>query len=379
MANHKVGYVLGGIALIVFVAWAVGAFNNVNVNYQNNNMQNQNQNQYQNSPPPQPQPQPQPNGQVTPTAYVGQLNINLIERLAEDNTTPLTEGTNLATTYYKSLDGQHFQVIGSGTGGSITIDPAMGGIFYVGVAVPSGQNFLVAPKTIADSSLNPSVATYDFMDVAGLGQKVWVFQINLASARLPPIQGGQTAPTLTLYLNAYGYAAATINSPADIVNQPTGTDKTQTIYWILSGTNKDAVPISEVDVTVNSTVTSKYDEGLFFVSVPNYGNVYLNQMNKQIVGSTSVYQWKFQGGTSTTFGQPNNTILVKSLKSANYIVVPAQGGVQYNIPVQVATNFSSGDGLSVTLTVYWLQPSQSETSVSDCVKVVTASATGASC
>jgi hypothetical protein len=372
MVTKNQKYALGAIVLIVIGYWALGGFNGVTLN-------NLTVSQQQGVQTPAPAPVTTTTTTTTSTAapYTGQLTISLQERNAMDNSSPVREGSNLITTYYKSLDGVHFYTLGNGNT-TITLDPTMNGIFYASVApATSSQNFIVAPKTIQDPTLNPSVAIYDFMDPTGLGTKSWLFQINLANARLPPIQGGQVAPTLTLYINAYGYAAPTLNHPSGAAaSQATGTDKTNTIYWILTGTNKDAIPISEVDVTVNATSATKYGTGLFFVTIPNVGNVYLSQMNPVIVGSNTTYQYKFQSGLSQTFNQPNSNILVKSLKAANFVVIPAQGGTQISMPVQIDTNFStSADGLQVTLTVFWLQPTQSETSVKDCQRITATGST----
>jgi len=301
-----------------------------------------------------------PTPPTTPTPagtqeFAGQLIINVIHRDALDNAELRTEGVNLVTTFYKSADEINFNTIGSGTGVQITITPDMNSIMYVTETVPTGQDFFVAPQSTSDQNLNPRIIDFFFRDVSADGIKEWVFKIDLRNMDAPI--AGQTASTMSLFVNSFDEGVFTINTPANVTGVGTGSGQQNFIRWEITQPQETASAQFEYEIRINSIDDQKWDRGLSTFEVPNLGVTSLANFDEQESGSDTVYTWKVGTGTAT-------------LDSANYVSTPQNGNEVIPVPFKFVTNLASTDDLGVTLNIKSLDTTQgSNAVVTDTVQV----------
>jgi len=290
---------------------------------------------------------------TTGQEFAGQLTVNVVHRNALDNAEARTEGVNLVTTYYKSFDGVNFFTIGSGTGNTISISDTQDSILYVTSTVPSGQNFFVAPSSTADQNLNPRIIDFGFMDVNNDGTREWWFKIDLRD--MPRPVAGQTASTLSLFINSYTYGASTLNAPANITGIGQASGVQNFIRWEQNVPQTSADPVYEYNIGVDTATTEKWDRGLSTLDIPNVGLINLAEFDEQIQTASVLYRFKI-GDTAT-------------LDNANYVTTAQNGNVVHPIPFKFVTNLANADDLAVTLTLKSLTPSQGTVSVADTVQV----------
>jgi len=288
--------------------------------------------------------------------FAGQLTVNIVHRDALDNAEARTEGVNLATTYYKSFDSVNFFTIGSGTGNTITIDSTQDSILFLTVVVPAGQAFFVAPSSTADQNLNPRIIDFGFMDVNNDGTREWWFKVDLRD--MPDPVAGQTASTLSLFINSYDDGVSTLNSPANISGVGTASGVQNFIRWEQSVQQETADPVYEYTINIDNEATEKWDRGLSTLEIPNVGLVALSDFDEQLQTSDTLYRWKV--GTTAT------------LDNANYVTTAQNGNAVKPIPFKFVTNLASTDTLVVTLTLKSLTSAQGTVSVSDSVSVIEA-------
>lgn len=290
----------------------------------------------------------------TPTGvdFSGVLNVNTIHRDALDNAELRTEGTNLATTWYKSSNEISFFTIGSGTNVDIVIQPDQNSILYAGIQIPAGQNFLFAPSSTADQNLNPRIIDFGFADLTADGVKEFWVKIDLTD--MPKPIGGQTATTLQLFLNSYDYdGALAINAPANITAVGTSSGSQNFIRWEMTVTEETASPQFEYEIRIDSIETEKWERSLSTLTIPNVGIVSLDSFQETVTSIDTLYKW--------TLGS--------NLDTANYVTVPQNGNEIINIPFKFVTNLSGADDLAVKITIKEKTPSQGTNSVTDTVQV----------
>ena len=281
--------------------------------------------------------------------YEGSVTVNLVHRDALDNSESRTEATNLTTTYYKKVGGD-YKAIGSGTGNTIYVDPTISTV-YMGVAVPSGQSYFVAPASTAENN-DRRISGYMFSDVTGDGQREWVFEVDVTGLQ---IQGGQTTPTIDLYIDSYDDGTASISSPADqtAIGQTAGTNNF--IQWEVSlDAVEKADPQYKYEIKINQTDTAMWDAGQSYVDIPNVGKVYLSDMDESQDGTNTYY--KYTLGTT--------------LEDANYVTVGSNDNNAVDITGRISTNFDAdNEGLLVDLKIYSFTSSQGTATASDQVKL----------
>jgi hypothetical protein len=288
--------------------------------------------------------------------FAGQLTVNVVHRDALDNAEARTEGTNLVTTYYKSFDAVNFFTIGSGTGNTITIDSAQDSILYATVTVPSGQAFFVAPSSTADQNLNPRIIDFGFMDVNNDGTREWWFKMDLRD--MPAPVAGQTASTLSLFVNSYDDGVSTLNAPANITAIGTASGVQNFIRWEQTVAQETVDPVYEYTINVDNENTEKWDRGQSNLDIPNIGMVALTDFDEQLQTSDTLYRFKV-GATAT-------------LDNANYVTTAQNGNAVHPIAMKFVTNLATADNLAVTLTLKSLTSAQGTVSVSDIVNLLEA-------
>jgi len=300
---------------------------------------------------------PPPTTVPTGVGFAGQLEMTITHRDALDNSETRTEGTNLATTFYKSFDEVSFFTIGSGSPVTVTIDRAMNSIMYAGIQVPAGQNFFFAPSSTADQNLNPSIIDFGFADLTNDGVKEWWTKVDLTD--LPDPVAGQDSSSLTLFINSYNYdglLAFNTPTPADVTGVGTGGGAQNFIRWEQVVTEETASPQFEYNIRINSTATEKWERSLSTVTIPNIGIVSLDSFDETISNVDTLYKWT-QGS---------------NLDSSNFITVPQNGNEVIPMPFKFVTNLDTADVLSVVITIKEKTPSQGTNSVTDTVLVTEA-------
>lgn len=342
MANgrNNTPFIVLGVVIVavVFAVMFGGSFQGLNVG--------------QDQGVPAPSTTPTPAGTVE---FSGQLIVNVIHRDALDNAEARTEGTNLVTTYYKSADEVLFNTIGSGTGNQLTITPDMNSIMYVTETIPAGQDFFVAPQSTSDQNLNPRIIDFFFRDISNDGIKEWVFKIDLRNMDSPI--AGQTASTISLFVNSFDEGVFTINAPANLTGIGTGSGQQNFIRWEITQPQETASAQFEYEIRINSIDDQKWDRGLSTLDVPNVGIQSLSVFDEQESGSDTVYTWKVGTGTAT-------------LDSANYVSTAQNGNEVIPIPLKFVTNLAGSDDLGVTLNIKSLDTTQgSNAVVTDTVQV----------
>lgn len=285
--------------------------------------------------------------------FAGQLTVNVVHRDALDNAEPRTEGTNIVTTYYKSFDGTNFFTIGSGTGNTISIDSAQDSILYATATVPIGQAFFIAPSSTADQNLNPRIIDFGFMDVNNDGTREWWFKLDLRD--MPAPVAGQTASTLSLFVNSYDDGVSTLNAPANITAVGTGSGVQNFIRWEQTVAQETVDPIYEYTIGMDTASTEKWDRGTSQLDIPNIGVVPLSDFDEQIQTSSVLYRYKV-GATST-------------LDNANYVTTAQNGNAVHPIPFKFVTSLAVADDIAVTLSLKSLTSAQGTVSVADTVQV----------
>jgi len=278
---------------------------------------------------------------LTGAQFTGQLNVIIEHRDALDNQETRTEGVDLATTFYKSLDGINFNSIGDGTSGSITIDSRQDSILYASPRVL--DPFFIAPSSTADPNLNPRITDFAFDDITKDGIREWYFKIDLKD--LPEPVAGQTASTLSLFINSYNFITiATLNSPANITSVPISTGIVNFIRWELTLEQESANAQTEYTIrmvgTGNDAETEQWDIGQSNLEIPNIGMVSLSDFEEFINPNNILYQFKM-GETST-------------LGTANYVTTAQNANTVQPMTFKFVTNFDAGglgDELDVTLSI----------------------------
>jgi len=295
----------------------------------------------------------------TGQGFTGQLTVNVEHRDALDNSETRDEGIDLRTDYYKSPDGVIFSSIGTGTGVTITIDSGMDSILYFTSVVL--DPFFVAPSSTADPNLNPRIIDFGFMDVNNDGTREWWFKVDLRDTPAPV--AGQTASTLSLFINSYNDGVSTLNAPANILNIGNSAGTVTFIRWEQTVAQETVDPVYEYTIQIVKVTgaggTEFWDVGQSTLDIPNIGLVSLADFDEQILASTdTIYRWKV--GTTAT------------LDNANYVTTAQNGNAVHPIPFKIVTSLqdnAQNDNLDVTLTLKSLTSNQGTVSVSDTVRL----------
>jgi hypothetical protein len=271
--------------------------------------------------------------------FEGSVTLNVVHRDALDSAEARTEGTNLATVYYKLVNGVH-KAIGSGSGNTIFVDPTLDRVF-ASVANIAGQSFYVAPASTADPALNPRVKAFDFFDISGDGTKEYVFTLDVTGLKL---QGGQTTPTIDLYVDSFDYSAMTLTSPASQLTIPTTAGTNVFVEWdqTMDAGTETANAQYEYELRFSSIDTALWDRGQSTLTIPNLGTISLAEFSETSDGTDTIYKH--------TLGF--------SLETSNYVTVPQNVQNKADIDLKLVTNFGAGENVNATLTVRSITPEQ---------------------
>ncbi len=299
------------------------------------------------------QTSPTPGDVIGAQTYEGPVTINLVHRNALDSAEPRTEGTDINTNFFKLVNGRHAS-IGSGTGNTVNIDATTNQIF-MGVQVPAGSDLYVAPTSTSDSNLNPRIRGFDFFDITGDGVREWVFTVDMTGLS---IRGGQTTPTVDLFIDSFTSAAPLfVDNPADDLAVSTSSGNRLFIEWDVANTPaiSSAYPLYEVELSINSTQSAKWDRGQSELVIPNLGTLSLGDMERQISGIDTIY--------TSTGGF--------TLAEANFVTIPQNTQNKTDYDLKLVTNFGAAEAYSVELTLRFITPTLGSDEVTDAVVLAT--------
>jgi hypothetical protein len=289
-------------------------------------------------------------GEIGTQQYEGSVTMNVVHRDALDSAEPRTEGDNLATTYYK-LVGGIYKSIGSGTGNTIFVDPTLDRVF-ASVTVLQGEDFYVAPASTADPALNPRVKAFDFFDISGDGTKEYVFTIDVTGLK---IQGGQTTPTIDLYVDSFDYSDITLDDPADQLEISTSSGTNVFVEWDMSMDEgaETANAQYEYELRITGDDTSRWDRGASTLTIPNMGTISLADFTEGSVGDDTKYT------RTLGFGMEN----------ANYVAVPQNVQNKADINLKLVTNFGDDENVNATLTIRSITADQGTDTASNTIQL----------
>ena len=294
---------------------------------------------------------PDRTGEIGEQNYEGSVTINIDHRDALDSAETRTEGTNITTTYYKLVNGV-YKAIGSGSGGTVFVTANLDRIF-VAESIPSGQNYYVAPASTADPNLNPRIKAFDFFDISGDGTKEYVFTVDVTGLK---IVGGQTTPTIDLYVDSYDYSVASLTSPADQSSISTSSGTNVFIEWDLTHVLIESANAQyEYEIKINSTDSAKWDRGQSTLTIPNIGVVALADFVESQDGTNTIYKYTLGFGLNTS----------------NYVTIAQNVQNKTDVDLKLVANFGASENYTVLLTVRTITPSQGSASTNDSVGLTT--------
>ncbi len=286
--------------------------------------------------------------------YEGLVTINVVHSDALDSAESRTEQTNLATTYYKLVNCVYKSIgAGSASGGTtVFIDAGMDRIFTA-VAHVSGQAYYVAPMSTADPAFNKRFVAFDFFDISGDGTKEYVFTTDVTGLT---IVGGQTTPTIDLYIDSYDYSAVTLTAPADQTGIATTAGTKIFVEWDGShATTETANAQYEYEIQINSTNTAKWDRGQSKLILPNVGIVSFADLVESSDGTNTFYKYTLGFGLDT----------------ANYVTIPQNVQNKADYDLTLVANFGSAETYLVQWTIRSITDAQGTASVSDTISLAT--------
>ncbi|MEM2512735.1 MAG: hypothetical protein QXU81_00220 [Candidatus Bathyarchaeia archaeon] len=282
-----------------------------------------------------------------PTDAVGIFDINVIGYNSLDITSPLSLGTNFVCNVFAYRSGGWLMLGGFANGKtSVELTSQDSGCAYIVVEVPSGQSYYVDWATT--KAQNPRVVSVLYEDPDNDGYKEFVFKLDMKN--IPKPASGN--PAVYFYPYFLQYQRPSINSPPDITGVGTAR-AVKYIEWYLTFTNeKRAWAISKVEISVNTTDTTKIT--LSRANIPGVGYLSGDAFGTPVKGTNSL-TWTCNIG--------NN------LYSANYIKLGSNQLNKFDFTVQIECQLSAGDRISVTLTIYGFTTTGTLETIADTVVV----------
>lgn len=181
---------------------------------------------------------------------------------------------------------------------------------------------------------NPRIDTAVYEDPDLDQTPTWVFRVNLLDiANADP----NNVPTLNLRLKFMENAVSADfdQTTLSVANAGTGNHENRiknNIDFVTTSTSNDsgAIGLSQIQVKLNSTEDTTWDENASYMEVPNGASVQrikLSAMDRIDLTSSTTYKFKY--GTD--------------IASANLIVVPKSGDPEVDVPLILFTNFNLAD------------------------------------
>lgn len=287
--------------------------------------------------------QQQPTGYPPPTGVVGMFDVDAKGYNSLDISSVLTENTNFHCYWYAYRGG--WLMLGKGQA-TIELTEVDGG--YVHAVVIRDTDDQLYVDWAETKAKNPRVEAVTFEDVDNNGYKDFIFKINMGNIPKPATGN----PKLYFYPYFLAYEKPTINTPADLTG--VGTAKvTKYIEWYVYFANvKKAFAITKVELTVNTTDTTKLQ--IKSVAVPGMGSISGDMFGAPLRG-TDTLTWSYSFGSN--------------LYNAIYVKYPQNVLNKFYFTNELELDLESADILSYTITIYGLTYDGSLTTITDTVVI----------
>lgn len=283
----------------------------------------------------------------------------------KDQTTARTDGTNLNALFYQLKSDGSYQWKGTSSSNSVTfgLDSTLTKIQAM-LEVPDGQAFLVDLEKTANQSDRIGAVTWADPDKDNTLDPV----IPIDVVGVKPV--GTAAPTLhwTVFLLVDDGTNMDLNDPANTDTDALGTGKQDcAIDWSTQfSANARGALLQKFDITINGTDEGKivpnesyidiiHDAGEERIKLTNSG-IFKNVDNSN---SQIIYEYQFGDG--------------EVADGKLYSIDSNQSVLKADVPVNIKTNFASGDSiLNVTLGMTWMdaqgEPYTEDTDLVICAK-----------
>lgn len=279
-------------------------------------------------------------GTTTPTTSIsGILTSSVAAYDTMNPATTRTLGSDVSVYWYAYRNG--WVLLGTGTGTDLNILSSDNNVIYA-VLSPSSSYYVDYTKI---QQMNTRVQSVDYRDITGSGTQQFVFRLNIGDSPYASGTGKYNMPLFTVYLLTYDTGHA-ISNPSAITSIGNTTVTKFLAWYTTMGTSLKGIGISKIVLIVNSSDTTK--AVIKTVNVPGLGNLAGSSFDQNIQTSQVVYTYKV---SSILYG-------------ADYIQLPTNALNKFDFTTQIQFHLTSGDVLQWTLYIYYLDPTQSLTSVS---------------
>jgi len=295
----------------------------------------------------QPAPPPPPPG---PIYTEGIITTDVAAFDSLDIATSRTVGTNVNVYWYAQRNGQ-WVLLGSGDAADINAEERDRDIIYAVASVPSGQDYYVDYQKIL--SMNSRAQSMEYKDIDGDNVEEWAFRLDIADIPFASGTGKYSLPSFNVYLLTYDTSPTwpTAGRPGDHTGAGT-TKVTKYLEWYTAASaEKKATALSKVVLAVNTSDISKV--ALKKLNIPGVGYLDGSSFDQDVL--TSSIKWTYT--------------ISNLLYGADYIKLPVNTMNKFEFTTAVELDLASGDVLQFTLTIYHLDPTESQQSASDSVNV----------
>jgi len=263
-----------------------------------------------------------------------------------DTTTTRASGTNYKVTWYYYRNGQWIAgPTGQGsTPVSLDVTELDNNYVYAVVTIPSGQSYYVDANKI--KSMNSRCDAVLYQDVTGDLVEDFIFRINIAD--VPVNEKGYIDPDyrMNFYVYLLSYEAPSLTAPSALTGIGTSKVTKFSEFYATFTNTKRAVALCKVEVKYNTTDVTKVT--LKNVNIPGLGNIPGTSFTMSKDGTYTYY----------TYNIGNN------LNSALYVTYGTNQPNKFDFTVTHEFLLSSGDTIQCTLTLYFMTPTSSWTTVS---------------
>lgn len=295
-------------------------------------------------------------GQVGTADYVGPFTATIDNFDALDITETRVDATDIVTTFYRQDASGVFTPLQASTGGSANLNasPELEKLFFSCEPAPA-KDFYCSPADI--ESRNVRVLSFDFFDVNNDRTPEWMFEAD-ATGLGKVGRAGDGNPSIPFTILSFDKATQTLTSGANQTGVGTGIQTSRLKYQLDFATSETAIPHLEYELTFNSSQTQLWQEGTTTLEIPMGDGV----------KSFRLTEFDRDKGTGTT---TYTLDLADDFKDANYVTVCSSCDTNHEIPLVIDTNLqSASDGLTITLEIRSMTPSQGFETVHQNMKIV---------
>lgn len=294
--------------------------------------------------------QPPPSQPPSGTAYTKGIvttDVNAYDSL--DVATARAVGTNVNVYWYAYRTG--WVLLGSGDAADINVEDQDRNTIYAVASVPSGQNYYVDYAKM--TTMNSRIRGVEYKDIDGDNVEEFVFRYDVADIPYASGTGKYSLPSVNVYLltydNSFTWPAA--GKPADKTS--VGTAKvTEYLEWYVSlSGEKKSLALSKIVLKVNTSDTSKV--ALKKLNIPGIGYLDGSSFTQDVLSTET--RWTYT--------------ISNLLLNADYVKLPVNTMNKFDLTTTVEVDLATGNKLDFTLTLYYLDATESLQSTSDVVEL----------